>query len=104
MGMEFIWLASIFFAAGIAGGLAALGYFIGEGLKNFQNPNATDVSEPIDSWNLIKEKHIHQFLGISEEDAASLLKDYPDIPHMKINNNIYFPKAKLRAWMKGDVK
>jgi hypothetical protein len=95
VGFELFWLAA---------GLAALGYFIGDGLKNFKNPAAPDVLESDDSLVLIKEKDIHHFLGISKGDAESLLKDYPDLPHMKINGNIYFPKAKLREWMKRELK
>jgi hypothetical protein len=95
MDLDFFWLAV---------GLAAIGYFIGDGLKNFKNPNAVDVLESDDGLELIKEKDIHHFLGISKTDVEALLRDYPDIPHMKINSNIYFPKAKLREWMKGDVK
>ncbi|MFA1819709.1 DNA-binding protein [Virgibacillus oceani] len=95
MDLDFFWLAV---------GLAAIGYFIGDGLKNFKNPNALDVLESDDGLDLIKEKNIHHFLGISKEDAASLLKAYPDIPYMKINDNIYYPKAKLREWMKNDTK
>lgn len=95
MDLDFFWLAV---------GLAAIGYFIGDGLKHFKNPNAVDVLESDDALDLIKEKNIHQFLGISKEDAEALLRDYPDIPHMKINGNIYFPKVKLRAWMKNDTK
>ncbi|GAB3801826.1 helix-turn-helix domain-containing protein [Virgibacillus kimchii] len=95
MELDFFWLAA---------GLAGFGYFIGDGLKNFKNPNAWDVLESDDSLVLIKEKDIHHFLGISKEDTVSLIKDYPDIPHMKINNHIYFPKAKLREWMKREMK
>ncbi|WP_164215734.1 DNA-binding protein [Virgibacillus sp. YIM 98842] len=88
----------------IAAGFAAFGYFIGDGLKNFKNPDSVDVLESDDSLVLIKEKEIHHFLGIAKEDARTLLKDYPDIPHMTINNNIYYPKAKLREWMKSEIK
>jgi hypothetical protein len=95
MELDFFWLAA---------GIAAFGYFIGDGLKNFKNPDAMDVLESDDGLSLIKEKDVHHFLGISKEDTPSLLRVYPDIPHMKINDNIYFPKAKLREWIKQQIK
>lgn len=101
MELGYMWIA-----IGIGAGLAALGYFIGDGLKNFQNPIAKNIfdSDEDDNPQLIKEKNVHYYLGISKADVEGLLKDYPDIPHMKINNNIYFPKAKLREWMKSEMK
>ncbi|MDY0404490.1 DNA-binding protein [Virgibacillus sp. 179-BFC.A HS] len=87
----------------IALGIAAAGYFIGNGLKNFKNPDATDSLSEIlnddDEHELIKENNVHYFMGISKEDAKSLVQEYPDIPHVLINNKIYYPKAKLRKWL-----
>lgn len=94
MEFDFIWLAL---------GIAAAGYFIGNGLKNFNNPDATDSLSDIfsddDEHELIKENEVHYFIGISKEDAKSLIQEYPDIPHVTINNKIYYPKAKLRKWL-----
>lgn len=87
----------------IALGIAAAGYFIGNGLKNFKNPDAKDSLSEIfnddDEHELIKENNVHYFMGISKEDAKSLIQEYPDIPHVLINNKIYYPKAKLRKWL-----
>lgn len=87
----------------IAIGIAAAGYFIGNGLKNFKNPDAKDslseLFEDDDEHELIKENNVHYFIGISKEDAKSLIQEYPDIPHVLINNKIYYPKAKLRKWL-----
>ena len=91
--MDFLWIAL---------GLAALGYFIGEGLKNFKNPEAKDAMEWLDDdddHELIKAKDVHYFMGVSKEDARELLESYPDIPHIELNGNIYYPKAKLREWL-----
>ncbi|GKV70211.1 hypothetical protein NCCP2716_27090 [Sporosarcina sp. NCCP-2716] len=92
--VEFIWL-------GLA--IAAAGYFIGDGLKNFNNPNAkdhlSDFFDDDDEPELIKESDVHHFMGISKEDAKNLLLEYPDIPHVFINNNVYYPKLKLRKWL-----
>lgn len=87
----------------IAIGIAAAGYFIGNGLKNFKNPDAknslSELFEDDDEHELIKENNVHYFIGISKEDAKSLIQEYPDIPHILINNKIYYPKAKLRKWL-----
>ncbi|MFD1173267.1 DNA-binding protein [Oceanobacillus picturae] len=96
MEFDLIWLAL---------GIAAAGYFIGNGLKNFNNPDAKDTLSEIfsddenEGHELIKENDVHYFIGISKEDAKSLIQDYPDIPHVTINNKIYYPKAKLRKWL-----
>lgn len=85
----------------IALGIAAAGYFIGGGLKNFNNPDS--ISELFDDEDggheLIMEKNVHYFIGISKEDAKVLLQEYPDIPHVLINNNVYYPKEKLKKWL-----
>lgn len=94
MGLEFILLAL---------GIAAAGYFIGEGLKNFKNPDAKsgfDFSwDEDDDHELIREKHVHHYIGISKEDVKALIEEHSDIPHVVINGNVYYPKAKLREWL-----
>ncbi|MCD8511710.1 MAG: hypothetical protein LRY73_18900 [Bacillus sp. (in: Bacteria)] len=49
---------------------------------------------------LIKEKNLHTFLGISKTDAQTITQRYPDIPHVTLNGNNYFPKSQLREWVK----
>ena len=92
--MDFIWIGL---------GIAIASYFIGNGLKNFKNREVKmtfDYLADID-WNeLVKQKDVHYFLGITKEDAGKLIEQYPDIPHTKINDNIYYPKEKLRKWLK----
>ena len=70
-------------------------------MKNFKNPNAKldllDDEDDVD--HLLKEKNLHYFVGISKEDAKSLIQEHPDIPHFKINNKVYYPKGKLREWL-----
>jgi hypothetical protein len=87
----------------IAIGIALAGYFIGDGLKSSYHPNrkmAIDaLEEDDDEHELIKESDVHYFIGISKEDAKTLIKDYPDIPHIILNNKVYYPKAKLRVWL-----
>ncbi|MFC4022359.1 DNA-binding protein [Oceanobacillus longus] len=95
MEWDFIWIAI---------GISLAGYFIGEGLKNFKNPKATGLigsldDDEDDEHELIKENEVHYFIGISKEDVSSLIQEHADIPHIIINNNIYYPKAKLRQWL-----
>jgi len=88
----------------LAIGIAASGYFIGEGLKNFKNPESS--GNVLESWDLsddhelIKEKDVHYFMGISKEDAKSLIEEYPDIPHISLNGNTYYPRIRLKEWLK----
>lgn len=92
--MDFIWLAI---------GIAVAGYCIGDGLKNFKNPSAKtmmDYLEDDDDHELIKEKDLHYFIGISKEDTKALIEKYPDIPSVELNGTLYFSKIKLRKWMK----
>ncbi|WP_335871816.1 DNA-binding protein [Bacillus sp. 2205SS5-2] len=86
----------------IATGIAAAGYFIGDGLKNFKNPNAKNLIDSLnedDEHELLKENDVHHFMGISKEDAKSLIQEHTDIPHIIINNKVYYPKEKLRNWL-----
>lgn len=94
MELDFIWLAL---------GIAVAGYCIGDGLKNFKNPEAKNIMDSFnedDEHELIKERDVHYFIGISKEDARSLIQEHPDIPHIMINNSVYYPKEKLRKWLK----
>lgn len=91
--MDYIWLAL---------GIAIAGYLIGDGLKNFKNPNSKNILESLDEsgdHELIKENEVHHFIGISKEDAKDLIREHPNIPHIIINNKVYYPKAKLREWL-----
>ncbi len=93
MDFDYIWIAL---------GMAAAGYFIGDGLKNFKNPNENSVLDFLnedDEHELIKENDVHHFMGISKEDAKSLIEEHSDIPHIIINNQVYYPKSKLREWL-----
>lgn len=97
MEFDFIWIGL---------GIAIAGYFIGNGLKNFKNPSSNIVGEisgifdQDDEHELIKENDVHLHMGISKEDAKSLIQDHPEVPHIIINNKLYYPKAPLRAWLK----
>lgn len=60
-------------------GLAALGYFIGDGLKNFKNPKGSYSGYPY----LIKEDDLHYYLGLSKVETKEMLRKYPDIPKIE---------------------
>lgn len=93
MGFDLIWIGL---------GIAVAGYFIGDGLKNFKNPHAKDsLSEFFadDEHELIWEKDVHYFIGISKEDAKALVTESSDVPKIEINGNIYYPKEKLRKYL-----
>lgn len=93
MEIDFLWIGL---------GLAAFGYFIGEGLKNFKNPAAKSLIDSLDEddeHELINKNDIHHFIGVSKDDAKKLIEEHPDIPHLKLNENIYYPKSKLRKWL-----
>lgn len=86
----------------LALGIAIAGYCIGDGLKNFKNPIAKNLIDSLDEdseHELIKEKEVHNFMGISKEDAKSLIEEHSDIPHIIINGKVYYPKEKLRRWL-----
>jgi hypothetical protein len=86
----------------IAVGISVAGYFIGDGLKNFKNPNTKSLIDSLDEddeHELIKENDVHYFMGISKEDAEFLIQEHTNIPHIIINSKVYYPKAKLRKWL-----
>ncbi|WNF38337.1 DNA-binding protein [Bacillaceae bacterium IKA-2] len=91
--MDYIWLAF---------GIVIAGYLIGDGLKNFNNPNAKNILESLDEnddHELIKESDVHYFIGVTKEDAKKLINEQPSIPHIILNNKVYYPKARLREWL-----
>src|SRR5690625_2981455 len=95
MELDFLWVGL---------GLAALGYFIGDGLKNFKNPNAKNAVENMfsddDRNELIKETDLHWYIGIRKSDVSSFIKNYPHITHLEINGNRYYPKEQLQKWLR----
>lgn len=83
-------------------GIAVAGYFIGEGLKNFKNPTNEKVLDNLKERQdavLISEHVIHNFIGVKKEDVKSLVEDYPEIPHVRLNGTTYFPRSKVMEWI-----
>lgn len=82
--------------------IALFGYFIGDGLKNFKNPTSKNFFDSFadeDKHELIPKKEAYYFIGIKKEDMDAFIESYPDIPHIKLNDSIYFPREQLRQWL-----
>lgn len=93
MELDFFWLGL---------GLAIFGYFIGDGLKNFKNPSVKGFWESLDEEDehrLIQANDVHNFIGVSKEDAKKLLDEHPEIPHVILNGQVYYPQVKLKQWL-----
>ncbi|MFP7494557.1 DNA-binding protein [Terribacillus saccharophilus] len=79
-------------------GLAAFGYFIGNGLKYFKNPNAKYHFE--DEYpTLIKEKDLPLYLNLNKAEVADLLKQYPDAPKIELDGTTYYPYRPFMKWV-----
>ncbi|HWO76403.1 MULTISPECIES: hypothetical protein [Bacillus] len=84
--MDLLWL-------GI--GLALMGYFIGDGLKNFKSPKASSPGYT----SLIKEKDLHFYLGLNKEETKELLSKFPNAPKVEIKGTTYYPYKQFLEWM-----
>lgn len=70
------------------------------GSMRFDNPEPKRLLKTEeDLEGLIKETDVWKYIGVTEEDSKKLLEEYPDIPHITLNNNVYFHKSKLREWL-----
>jgi hypothetical protein len=79
----------------IGAGLAALGYFIGDGLKGFNQPKDSSAKQP----TLIKEKDMHSYLGLSKEELKDLVNKYPNAPRIELNGTTYYNYQHFLNWM-----
>ena len=85
MDMEFIWIAI---------GLALLGYFIGDGLKNFGNPK-----QDSSYYYFIKENELQYYINLSETEIQELLLKYPGAPKVILNGNTYYSLEQFQDWL-----
>ncbi|NYE04278.1 hypothetical protein F4694_001022 [Bacillus niacini] len=85
MDISFFWIGA---------GLTALGYFIGDGLKNFKNPRGSFSGYPA----LIKENELHLYLGLSKEEVSELLLKYPEVPKIELKGTTYYQYQQFREW------
>lgn len=83
--MNFFWLAL---------GLAALGYFIGDGLKNFSKPQRKSKYS-----YLIKEKDLHYHFHLSKGEIEELLTKYPGAPKIELKGTTYYPYHQFVDWL-----
>ncbi|WP_409300243.1 DNA-binding protein [Peribacillus sp. SCS-155] len=89
MDISFFWIAV---------GLAAFGYFIGDGLKNFKNPKGSPSVYP----TLIKESQLPMYLNLSREEVTDLLRKYPDAPKIELNGTAYYPYQRFLEWFSSE--
>ncbi|MBY6087776.1 DNA-binding protein [Priestia flexa] len=85
MDISFFWLAI---------GLAAFGYFIGDGLKNFGKPK-----EKTTYPYLIKERDLHYHFSLTREEMRELLSKYPDAPKIELKGKTYYPHHQFVEWL-----
>jgi hypothetical protein len=86
MDISFFWVGA---------GLAALGYFIGDGLKNFKNPEGSNSAYP----TLIKERDLHIYIGLSKDEVNDLLAKYPGAPRIELKGTTYYPYQQFLEWL-----
>ncbi|WP_316572669.1 DNA-binding protein [Neobacillus sp. YIM B06451] len=85
MDISFFWVGA---------GLAFLGYFIGDGLKNFNNSKGSFSGYP----TLIKERDLYLYLGLSKEEVNELLSKFPDAPKVELKGTTYYPYQHFLEW------
>ncbi|RAS91803.1 DNA-binding protein [Priestia endophytica] len=85
MDISFFWIAV---------GLAAFGYFIGDGLKNFSKPPKKS-SYP----HLIKEGDLHLYFNLSKGEVEDLLNKYKGAPQIELKGTTYYPYQPFIDWL-----
>lgn len=81
----------------IAIGLALLGYFIGNGLKQMNHPQKTSMD-----YYLIEESNLHTYLSLSREEVKDLISKYPNAPKIELNGKIYYNYQHLINWISSE--
>ncbi|MDL4843109.1 DNA-binding protein [Aquibacillus rhizosphaerae] len=90
-----IFLELDFIAIGV--GIAIAGYCIGTGLHSSEKTLIDQLNEENED-ELVNEDELEMFLGIPKADTKVLVKEYPDVPYIRLNGNVYFNKKNLRKW------
>lgn len=70
------------------------GCCISEGLKR----QGSKQSEA-DYYYFLKEHELVQYVNLSAEEIAQLLKDRPDVPKVVINGKTYYPSKPFQHWL-----
>ncbi len=88
------------------------GLFIGNGIRNGlvclkNNAKQSETSvwslsslqmDDILQRKLVKKKYLHKWLGIDKQNVDAFIYQYPDIPHICINNEVYYIREELNSW------
>ncbi|MBK3494220.1 DNA-binding protein [Viridibacillus sp. YIM B01967] len=93
MTYDFIWLSL---------SIVAAGYLIGDGLKNFGNPNAKSLLDILDEGEeveLIAAKELHVFLNVPKEATSNFVFEHPEVPYIELNGHIFFQKQRISEWL-----
>ena len=85
MDISFFWFAV---------GLAALGYFIGDGLKNMNTRTKGSSYR-----TLIKESDLHYYINLDREALQELLEKNPGVPKIVLKGTTYYPYQQLLDWL-----
>lgn len=78
----------------IAVGLAALGYFIGDGLKNM---NAKTKGSGYRT--LIKESDLPYYINLNREELQELIEKHPGAPKIELKGTTYYPYQQFMNWL-----
>ena len=85
MDIDFFWVAV---------GLAALGYFVGDGLKNLNTaPKGSGY------YTLIKESELHYYVNLNKDEVKELLEKHPDAPKIQLKGTTYYPYQQFMDWL-----
>ncbi|KGR82007.1 hypothetical protein [Lysinibacillus odysseyi] len=85
MDISFFWFAV---------GLAALGYFIGDGLKNMNGGTKGSGYR-----TLIKESDLHYYISLDREALQELLEKNPSAPKIVLKGTTYYPYRQFMDWL-----
>lgn len=85
MDISFFWFAI---------GLAALGYFIGDGLKNMHAGTKDSGYR-----TLIKESDLHYYVNLSREELEELIEKHPGAPKIELKGTTYYPYQQFMNWL-----
>lgn len=90
MELNFFWIG-----IGLAAGIMGIGYFIGDGFKNFKNPKASLSAYP----TLIKEKDLHIYLGLTKKELNEPLSKYMNARKVELKGTTYYRYQQFVEWV-----
>ncbi len=78
----------------LALGVALMGYFIGNGLKNMGKQEKRNAFS-----YFIKESDLAYYVNLDKHEMKDLLKKYPDAPKIELNGTTYYPYRQFMDWI-----